>query len=168
MQVKYRTMLASGKTMCECSVADAHQIIAKLLHCVRCLAWLYCLWEMCDEDCLMRLDNYYSLLSLWNSQIVLAVRTSKELGKRTFIPYTLFSSAFIVMYFSLAIRKPPLWIFLTSDLSEYEAMTSFISAGETWPDRQCSNSAPALLPHATPPSYTLGFVWMRRICGRMK
>lgn len=56
----------------------------------------------------MSLDNYYSLLSLWNSQIVLAVRTCKELGKRTFLPYTLFSSAFIVMYFSLAIRKPPL------------------------------------------------------------
>ena len=79
----------------------------------------------------MRLDNYYSLLSLWDSQLVVAARTSIELLKRTFLPYTLFSSAFIVMYFSPATRKPPLWIFLTSEVSEYEAITSFISAGKT-------------------------------------
>ena len=57
------------------------------------------------------------------------------------MPYTLFSSAFIVMYFSPATRKPPLWIFFTSDVSEYEAMTSFISAGDTWPHRQSSSLA---------------------------
>lgn len=53
------------------------------------------------------------------------------------------------MYFTPATRKPPLWIFLGSDLSEYEAMTPSISAGETWPHRQSSNLAPGFSANAT-------------------
>ena len=53
------------------------------------------------------------------------------------------------MYFSPATRKPLLCIFLTSDVSEYEAMISFISAGDTWTNRQSSSSASQFLPHAT-------------------
>ena len=63
MQVKYNFILASKAIMCECSVTDPDQIIAKLLHCIRCCSWEYSLRVMGDEDCLKRLKNYYPLLS---------------------------------------------------------------------------------------------------------
>ena len=63
--------------MCEFLVSDSDQIIAKLLHGVRCLSWLYCLWVMCDEDRLKRLNDHYSLFSLYDSQLGTASMTSE-------------------------------------------------------------------------------------------
>lgn len=56
----------------ECLIADSDEIITKLLYDIRCLSCLYCLWVMGDEDRLKRLDDHYSLFSLYDSQLQIA------------------------------------------------------------------------------------------------
>lgn len=46
------------------SVANANQIIAKLLHGICCASGLYCFRIVGDEDCLKRFDNDHTLLVL--------------------------------------------------------------------------------------------------------
>lgn len=56
-------MSRNGKP-CKCSVAQANQIIAQLLHRIRRRSWLDRLWVVADEDGLLGLDDNDALLAL--------------------------------------------------------------------------------------------------------
>ena len=108
------------------SISHAHEICAQLFDRVRGCAGLYCLWVVCDEERLFRLDNDYAFSTL----VAVSIFTSFVAGFPwgcTFLPYKLVSSALITMYFWPAMCNPVDWTFFGIELSLYAPTISCIS-----------------------------------------
>lgn len=104
MQVKYsihREKLPS-------SVANADQVIAKLLHRVGRRTRLNGFWIMRDKNGLCRLDNNHAFFPLARRPLARSYQRGFLEHDCTFLPYKLRSSAFIMTYLLPPICKPSL------------------------------------------------------------